>query len=464
MRSSYSSSSELSSSEISSSSSSDASSVHHRSTPKIAAVIIAAIIVITGLIGVTVYLVDGEHFGGGGGGKIVVDEVEIVEETREGAPDTSLDFRTYRDDSASVMQRHQMQEGADGKEEGDPNLANHQPRLPNRFRPGQKQNLSFRDRKDPEGPADLSIYEDDYYQDGDEDDDEEGDPERRVQQEHPVPHHGRRNQFPPLLPPPPPPRVSLTDGPPQSGGASVGAGEVAEGGPPYGTRLKGKGEQQGEEGEAHHQMYGMDRYGAVKSSVQGGAAAAAALLRRRQQLLQKLRARKQHRQRLHSGQDEVMQLDESTFAGEDLLEAPPRPPGGSRGGVRRHHHVSQEDGGEEGEEGVMGGGGGITTLDRRPGRPAFHHLGPVSPALRDEEEGVSAQEAAFRRRQKLMELRRRQGALQRRLGMLAQGGNQQKQQAVPVNPVVRAKLMLRKFGNFVDLAKSEVAMIRDIAR
>jgi hypothetical protein len=61
-----------------SSASSSASSVHRRSTPKIAAVIIAAIIVIAGLVGVTVYLIDGERFmqkskevevakGGGGG-------------------------------------------------------------------------------------------------------------------------------------------------------------------------------------------------------------------------------------------------------------------------------------------------------------------------------------------------------------------------------------------------------------
>ncbi len=49
----------ISSSEISSEAS---SAVHSRTTPKIAAVIIAAILVISGLVGLTVYLVDGDKF------------------------------------------------------------------------------------------------------------------------------------------------------------------------------------------------------------------------------------------------------------------------------------------------------------------------------------------------------------------------------------------------------------------
>ncbi len=68
-----------------------------------------------------------------------------------------------------------------------------------------------------------------------------------------------------------------------------------------------------------------------------------------------------------------------------------------------------------------------------------------------------------------MELRRRQGVLRRRLGMLAQQSQearwrQQQQQQQAVSPVEEAKRMLNKFGGLVQLAKSEVAMIRDIAR
>ena len=97
---------------------------------------------------------------------------------------------------------------------------------------------------------------------------------------------------------------------------------------------------------------------------------------------------------------------------------------------------------------------GITTLDRRPGRPPFHHMGPMGPPPSG---------PAFERRQKLMELRRRQSMLQRRLGMLAQQ-SEVRERVAPVSPVVEAKRMLRRFGGMVELAKSEVAMIRDIAR
>lgn len=93
---SFSSASDISSSEISSSSS-EASSVHSRSTPKIAAVIIAAILVITGLVGVTVYLVDGDRLSGGGSGgeRILAEEndIEIIREDVAAPEDTSLDFQ-----------------------------------------------------------------------------------------------------------------------------------------------------------------------------------------------------------------------------------------------------------------------------------------------------------------------------------------------------------------------------------
>ncbi len=84
-----------------------------------------------------------------------------------------------------------------------------------------------------------------------------------------------------------------------------------------------------------------------------------------------------------------------------------------------------------------------------------------------------------RDRRKLMELRRRQSMLQRRLGLMgkhrhAQGqggpftmmrgeGSQQIQQII-TNPVAEAKRMLRRLDGVVEVAKSEVAMIRDVAR
>ncbi len=459
---SFSSASEISSSEISS----DASSVHHRSTPKIAAVIIAAIIVITGLVGVTVYLVDSDHFGGGKVREVVAEEeVEIVEKV---GPDTSLDFQTYRDDSASVMQKHQMTAEDAAAKENDPNLRNHQRKVtprPNRFGLQRKTGTGgFRDRKDPEGPMDVSIYDDDYYDVVGAGEKEEGGAagqertqglaDERNSQKWPLSgdqyHHRRRR--PPL---PAPPRVSLTDGQPLSpsdgGRKQQQQQQNNQSGPPYGARLKGKDAAQ---------MYDMAQYReeAAAAPSQHQQHESAAVLRRRQQLLQNLRARR-YRQRTKAGQETgtgggILQLDE-TMTQEELEDAP-RPPGGSRGGVHVHMPVGEEEEDEErGQEELVQVGEGLTTLDRRPGRPVFHHLGPPGP-------GLPRNQAAFRRRQKLMELRRRQNVLQRRLGMLTQ--QQQQREQVVVNPVVKAKMMLRKFGDFVDLAKSEVAMIRNIAR
>lgn len=85
-----------STSEISSEAS---SAIHRRSTPKIAAVIIAAFVVIAALIAVTVYLVNSNNFSD-------TDEVANGDNNvgdGEEALDTSVDYRTYHDETSRLL-------------------------------------------------------------------------------------------------------------------------------------------------------------------------------------------------------------------------------------------------------------------------------------------------------------------------------------------------------------------------
>ena len=108
----------------------------------VTAVIIAAIIVIAALVGITVYLIGSERFEREAEQELRTMEKEL-EQIKNGGPiiattpNAALDYQTYHDDSASVMQK---------------------------FR-----DRTFRDGKDPEGPDRAKVEEIEEYYDDDED-------------------------------------------------------------------------------------------------------------------------------------------------------------------------------------------------------------------------------------------------------------------------------------------------------
>ena len=106
---------------------------------------------------------------------------------------------------------------------------------------------------------------------------------------------------------------------------------------------------------------------------------------------------------------------------------------------------------EEMPKGSRGGiQGSLAAIDRRPGRPSFHHMGPTSVPSR-----FRQQQQQQHRRRMMLQNRYPNYNFQRRMGQPA---------ATTLNPVKEAKRMLRKFGDFIALAESEAVMLRDIVR
>jgi hypothetical protein len=86
------------------------------------------------------------------------------------------------------------------------------------------------------------------------------------------------------------------------------------------------------------------------------------------------------RQQVHTAM--TVSDDQATLGNEEDIVEDPNPPFGSRGGFQagggdpqhpRHHPRGQQQ-----HTSASSGSTYLGTLDRRPGRPAFHHMGPPS--------------------------------------------------------------------------------------
>ena len=482
----------LSSSDISS----EASSIHRRSTPKIAAVIITAIIVIAGLVGITVYLIDSDRFekkAAAASEEIKISEVERVNVFDRRRNDAALDYQTYHDDSASVMQKHQ--------------LNNHQ--MNHHYR---KKNLGYRDGKDPEGPERL--YEDYSY-----DEDEDTEPESPHHQED-INHGSHNNKKMELVVDGTGDRLDFF------GREALGSGmfgeqqfveeipkslvtetellktsashedEVANHRalhhdvhhhnnqavqqqstqqqsrpPPFGfkrqyeeqtepTQEGGEESQWPEEvSERRTDFYDMSQFQDRPFPFAPHHNHRRLPLRPRQKffrpgtLMQNPHA--SNRQVAAAEVQDLQVSEEETMAeGSDANHS--LPPNGSRGGI--HVPVSSSEPvkkqllPQQIRKQPMGYGGALTNLDRRPGRPAFHHMGPprFGPAMR-------------RRFQQQM--------INRRLGLAAAAASNQKPSVVlppnaaqfPANPVLLAKKLLSQYDSFIAIAESEAQVLKNIA-
>lgn len=457
----------LSSSDISS----EASSIHRRSTPKIAAVIITAIIVIAGLVGITVYLIDSERFEKKAAEeeiKITEERVKIFDHRRNNA---ALDYQTYHDESASVMQKHQID--------------NHQM---DRYH----KKHGYRDGKDPEGPERL--YEDYAYEDEDRDVIDGNHPDKKKLElvvdgtgdrldffgrgggsmddmfgkQHFVEEVPKAAADTEILKTSESLEEEIEHTAPQHYPSHHQQHRHHRPRPPFGYR--GKYEEQTQAPEVSEwpeeasnrriDFYDMSQFKDRpfpfaphhNQRRPGGHLRPGQKFFRPGTLMQN-----PHGSNMQVASAEVDDVQPTKEA--ELEEAEPTavtthslPPNGSRGGI----HVPVASPTEPEPQQIKmkqppSFGGPLANLDRRPGRPAFHHRGPprFGPAMR-------------RRFQQQM--------FHRRMGMAAAGSQQQPAMVpkphhqLPANPVLLAKKLLSQYDSFIAIAESEAQVLKDIAR
>lgn len=438
----------LSSSDISSETS---SAIHRKTTPKIAAVIIAAIIVIAALVGITIYLIDADRF----------EKQAIAIEQEENAnvyqspsirPDpaaAAVDYQTYRDESSVLMEKH---------------LSDHKEQ--NTLAKDEESNASttvrYRFGKDPEGPHDA-IYEE-YYDEESKSDS----PNKDLV----VDGHGGSlsKEFYPhqrddIMPP---------NQMQRAGGHMRGLHRDRQGGvfqrvtyqnnQPYGAKLPPSSQdqhwspslrapetEQEVPSDGREKIYNMEPFVDQQGDLEGGPGPQGKFPRRMLRPGQRFRRPGTLISEPVGGSllktDASIQVDDEAMLpkissdqilplGDDIKHHP-LPPSGSRGGI----HVPVESGVDDLiEHPNLQDSAGITTLDRRPGRPIFHHMGPgqTRPINRN-----------------MLMRRRQQAMLQRRMGMFPPGGE-------PQDPIQQAERLLSKFDRIVTLAESEMKILKQI--